>query len=49
MSRSFVGVIQTSDVIGAPDSKIGNIDALSNGGRLQSGCYSDEKNISECN
>ena len=48
-SRSFVGVLQTSDVLGAPESKIGDINAFSNGGRLQTGCYSNENNISECN
>ena len=48
-SRSFVSVFQTSDVLGAPESKIGNINAFLNGGRLQTGCYSNENNISECN
>ena len=46
--ESFVGVMQTSDVLGSPDLRIGNVDVLSNGGRLQPGCYSDEDNISEC-
>ena len=47
-SKSFVGVIQTSDVLGTSDNKIGNVDVLSNGGRLQPGCYSNENNIAEC-
>ena len=47
--RSFVGVLQTSDILGSPDLRIGNVNVLSNGGRLQPGCYSDENNITECN
>ena len=47
--RSFVGVLQTSDVLGSPDLRIGSVNVLSNGGRLQPGCYSDENNITECN
>ena len=45
---SFVGVIQTSDILGSPGLRIGNVNVLPNGGRLQPGCYSDENNISEC-
>ena len=46
--RSFVGIMQTSDILGNPDKKIGNVDVLSNGGRLQAGCYTNENNIFEC-
>ena len=45
--RNFVGVLQTSDILGYPDTKIGNVDVLSNGGRLQPGCYKNSKNINE--
>ena len=46
--KSFVGILQTSDILGYPDNKIGNADVLSNGGRLQPGCYKDSNNIKEC-
>ena len=44
----FVGVMHTSDVIGDPESRIGNVDVYTNGGRLQPGCYNNENNITEC-
>ncbi len=47
--KSFIGVMQTSDLLGNPDNKIGNVDVLSSGGRLQPGCYSNSNNIHECN
>ena len=47
-AKPFVGVIQTSDVLGSPDVKKGNVDVLFNGGRLQPGCYSNESFINEC-
>ena len=34
--------------LGTSDKQIGNVDVLSNGGRLQPGCYSDENNVNEC-
>ena len=40
--------MQTSDILGSSDSKIGNVDVLSNGGRIQPGCYRNENNINEC-
>lgn len=44
----FVGIMQTSDILGNPERRIGNADVLSNGGRLQPGCYRNESNIREC-
>ena len=34
--------------LGTSDKQIGNVNVLSNGGRLQPGCYSDENNVNEC-
>ena len=45
----FVGVMHTSDVNGDPESRYGNVDVYSAGGRLQPGCYYDENNITQCN
>ena len=45
----FVGTIQTGDLLGNPEKKIGNVNVYSNGGRLQPGCYTSESNIFECN
>ena len=44
----FVGVMHTSDVNGDPESRYGNVDVYSAGGRLQPGCYYDENNITQC-
>ena len=40
--------MHTSDVIGDPESRIGNVDVYTNGGRLQPGCYNNENNITGC-
>ena len=47
MKDNFVNVMQTSDVIGSPDKKIGTFDVFSNGGRLQPGCYIDQDKIKQ--
>ena len=47
-SLSFVSVLQTSDILGTPDERFGNLNVQSNGGRLQPGCFRNENNISEC-
>ena len=44
----FVGSIQTGDLLGNPEMKMGNVNVYSNGGRLQPGCYTNESNIFEC-
>ena len=49
MPGVFVGVMHTSDVNGDPESRYGNVDVYSAGGRLQPGCYKDENNITQCN
>ena len=46
--KHFVGVMQTSDVLGSPDKKIGSFNVFSNGGRLQPGCYTNENSIQQC-
>lgn len=43
----FVGSIHTSDVIGDPEHKIGHVSVYTNGGRLQPGCYENEKNLTQ--
>ena len=48
-SKSFVNVLQTSDILGNPDAKLGNLNVILNGGRLQPGCFKNENNITECN
>ena len=46
--KTFVGIMQTSDVLGNPDAKnMANVNVFSNGGRLQPGCYSDQNNINQ--
>ena len=47
--KTFVGIMQTSDVLGNPDEKVGNVNVFSNGGRLQPGCYSNEDDIEQRN
>ncbi len=44
----FIGAIHTSDVIGDPESKLGNVDVYANGGRLQPGCYYNQNYINQC-
>ena len=47
--NNFVGVMQTSDIIGSPELlNLGMVNVFSNGGRLQPGCYTNEKDISQC-
>ena len=45
--KTFIGIMQTSDVLGNPDQKMGNVNVFSNGGRLQPGCYTDKNNINQ--
>ena len=47
-SRSFVNVLQTSDILGNPNAKLGNLNVILNGGRLQPGCFTNENNITQC-
>ena len=47
-SKSFVNVLQTSDILGNPDAKLGNLNVILNGGRLQPGCFTNENNITQC-
>ena len=47
-SKSFVNVLQTSDILGTPDAKLGNLNVILNGGRLQPGCFTNENNITQC-
>ena len=47
-SRSFVNVLQTSDILGTPNAKLGNLNVILNGGRLQPGCFTNENNITQC-
>ena len=39
--------MHTSDVIGDPENRIGNVDVYANGGRLQPGCYDSETDINQ--
>ena len=45
---AFVGVMHTSDIIGDPEGRFGNVDVYTNGGRLQPGCYNNEEDIHQC-
>ena len=46
--KTFVGIMQTSDVLGNPDAKnMANVNVFSDGGRLQPGCYTDKNNINQ--
>ena len=47
-TKSFVNVLQTSDILGNPDAKLGNLNVILNGGRLQPGCFTNENNITQC-
>ena len=47
--RHFIGVMQTSDLVGSSEDKYGNVNVFSNGGRLQPGCYKNETDIQQCN
>ena len=47
-SKSFVNVLQTSDILGNPNAKLGNLNVILNGGRLQPGCFTNENNITQC-
>ena len=47
--RHLIGVMQTSDVLGSPDNKYGNVNVFSNGGRIQPGCYDNDTDIRQCN
>ena len=47
-SKSFVNVLQTSDILGTPDARLGNLNVILNGGRLQPGCFTNENNITQC-
>lgn len=49
LKRHTGTVLHTSDIVGDPESQFGAIDIYVNGGRLQPGCYTNEKDISQCN
>ena len=44
-SKSFVNVLQTSDILGSPDARLGNLNVQLNGGRIQPGCHKNENNM----